>query len=272
MVLIGVMLIIVALSIGRRMNWPLVHKMDATWDRVRPKVFTYIRNAPATFAYLAVLSITTWVLLGSSDRVARLLLLQDSTSLHQFRIDPIKVLIRSAFWAPGYEFLASAVLFAVILAPAEQWLGTRRLVTVFASGHVLATLGAATALWLSIRYGWSSKRLENTVDVGVSYGFAAVAAIFTFRLPGKWRWWFATALVAVAIAALLSSQTFTDVGHLVALAIGFSFYPMTKHDETRSRARSRVWSTRPVGSKKRGSRKRDSTNRQKPGEATRRSG
>lgn len=216
--------------------------MDAAWDRARPKIYTYIRNAPATFAYLGVLSITTWVLLGSSDRVARLLLLQDSTSLHQFRIDPIKVLIRSAFWAPGYEFLAWAVLFAVVLAPAERWLGTRRLVTVFASGHVLATLGAATALWLSIRYGWSSKILENTIDVGVSYGFAAVAAIFTFRLPAKWRLGYAVLLVGLAIAALLISQTFTDVGHLFALAIGFAFNPMTRTEQTRSRARTRVWS------------------------------
>lgn len=250
MFLIGVILVIVALGIARRLNWPLIGKLDEVWERTRPKVFTYIRNSPATFAYLLVLSITTWVLLGSSDRVARLLLLQDSTSLHQFRIDPIKVLIRSAFWAPGYEFLASALLFAIILAPAEQWLGTRRLVTVFASGHVLATLGAATTLWLSIRYGWASKRLENTVDVGVSYGFAAVAAVFTFRLPAKWRWGYATTLVAAAVAALLISQTFTDVGHLVALVIGFAFYPMTKDDETRSRARNRVWSTRPVGSNK----------------------
>ncbi len=250
MVLIGVILVIVALGIARRLSWAPAIKLDAAWERTRPKVFTYIRNSPATFAYLVVLSITTWVLLGSSDRVARLLLLQDSTSLHQFRIDPIKVLIRSAFWAPGYEFLAWAVLFAVILAPAEKWLGTRRLVTVFASGHVLATLGAATALWLSIRYGWSSKRLENTVDVGVSYGFAAVAAIFTFRLPPKWRWWSASVLIAVAIAALLISQTFTDVGHLVALAIGFAFCPMTKDDETRSRAEGPVWSTRPLRSEK----------------------
>jgi uncharacterized membrane protein len=246
MFLIGVILVIVALGIARRMNWPLIRKLDETWERSRPQVFAYIRNSPATFAYLIVLSITTWVLLGSSDRVARLLLLQDSTSLHQFRIDPLKVLIRSAFWAPGYEFLAAALLFAIILAPAEQWLGTRRLVTVFASGHVLATLGAATTLWLSIRYGWSSKRLENTVDVGVSYGFAAVAAIFTFRLPTKWCWWSAMTLVAVAVAALFISQTSTDVGHLLALAIGFAFYPMTRTEQTRSRARGRVWSTQPI--------------------------
>ena len=246
MFLIVVILVIAALGIARRLNWPLIHKLDAAWDQARPKVFTYIRNSPATFAYLVVLSITTWVLLGSSDRVDRLLLLQNSTSLHQFRIDPMKVLFRSAFWAPGYEFLAWAVLFAVVLAPAERWLGTRRLVAVFASGHVLATLGAATALWLAIRYGWSSKRLENTVDVGVSYGFAAVAAIFTFRLPAKWRWWFATTLVAVAVAALFIIQTFTDVGHVVALAIGFAFYPMTKDEQTRSRTERPIWSTRPL--------------------------
>jgi hypothetical protein len=242
MVLIGIVLVAVLFGAVRRGGWPPAVRVAAGWSRVRPQVLAYIRTAPATFAYLVVLTVTTWVLLGSSDRVTDLLLREHSTSLHQLRIDPVRVLIRSAFWAPGYAFLAWGVLFAVVLAPAERWLGTRRWAIVFAAGHVLATLGSASVLWLVIRYGSASRQLEDSIDVGVSYGFAAVAAIFTFRLPEGWRLRWAAALVVTAVTALLISRTFTDVGHLLALVIGFSFYPFTTGPDVRSRVDGPIWS------------------------------
>lgn len=226
----------------RRRGWPAAVRVSAGWDRVRPTVVTYVRASPATFGYLAVLTVTTWVLLGSSDQVVDLLLREHSTSLHQLRVDPVRVLIRSAFWAPGYAFLAWAVLFAVVLAPAERWLGTRRWAIVFSAGHVVATLGSASALSLAIRYGWAASELEDTIDVGVSYGFAAVAAVFTFRLPGAWRWRWAGLLIVAALAALLMGRTFTDAGHLLALAVGFACYPLTTGPEIRSRAAGPIWS------------------------------
>ena len=246
MILIGLSVVAAVFAAARRRRWQLAVWAAEAWSRVRPTVLAYLRGSPATFAYLVVLTVTTWVLLGSSHQVVDLLLREHSTSLHQLRIDPVRVLIRSAFWAPGYAFLAWVVLFAVVLAPAERWLGTRRWVIVFAAGHVLATLGMSWALWSAIRYGWAPRELQDTIDVGVSYGLAAVAAVFTFRLPGVWRWRWAAALITTALAALFISRTFTDAGHLLALAIGFACYPLTTGPDMAARASRPVWSPPPA--------------------------
>jgi uncharacterized membrane protein len=232
----------IAFGAARRRGWGPAVRMAAVWVRARPTVLAYLRTAPATFAYLAILSVTTWVLLGSSDQVVDLLLLEHSTNLHQLLTDPVRVLIRSAFWAPGYAFLTWAVLFAVVLAPAERWLGTRRWGVVFAAGHVLATLGTALGLWVAIRYGWAPQRLVDGVDVGVSYGFAAVAACFSYRLPGPWRWRWAVGLLLIAATALLVDRTFTDAGHLLALCVGLACYPLTKPLHVRLRVTQPIWS------------------------------
>ena len=246
MVFIGVFVALAVAGFAWQRGWPPALRVANAWTRVRPTVLAYLRRSPGTFAYLVVLTITTWVLLGLSDHLTNLLLREHSTSLRQLRIDPVKVLVRSAFWAPGYEFLPWVVLFALVLAPAEYWLGTRRWVIVFASGHFLATLGSATALWFAIRNGWAAKSLQDTIDVGVSYGFAAVAAVFTFRLPRVWRWVWAAAVLGVGMVALMIGQSYADIGHLVAIGIGFAYYPITKSAAVRSRKATPIWSTRPV--------------------------
>jgi hypothetical protein len=245
-VLLGLVLLAVVFGFARRRGWPPAVRVAAVWVRVRPTVFAYVRGAPATFTYLAVLLVTTWVLLGSSNRVVELLLREHSSNLHQLRIDPVRVLVRSAFWAPGYAVLAWAVLFSVVLAPAERWLGTRRWLVVFVAGHVVATLGTAWALSTAIGHGWAPRRLENSIDVGVSYGFAAVAALFTFRLSGAWRWLWSSALVATAVLALLVGRSFTDAGHLLALGIGYAFAPLAFGEALRARATGPIWAPRRV--------------------------
>ena len=115
-----------------------------------------------------------------------------------------------------------------MLAPAERWLGTGRWLIAFAAGHVGATLLTATGVWLAIRSGIASHRLEDAVDVGVSYGFAAVAALFTYRLPGRWRWLWAAGLLSYVAAGILLDGSFTSFGHATAVLIGFALYPLTR--------------------------------------------
>ena len=246
MLLLVIVLLAALFALARRRGWPPALHAQALWVRIRPAVVSYVRASPATFAYLMVLSITTLVMVSSSDEVVTLLLREHSTNLHQLFTSPLRVLILSAFWAPSYEFLVWAILFALVLAPAERWLGTRRCVAVFAAGQILATLGVAWGLWLAIRHGYAAKHLENAIDVGVSYGFASVAAVFTFRLPKVWRWWWAAALVTVTITALLVGRTFTDAGHFLAVVIGFTCYPLTRAVVIKSRAELPIWSVRPT--------------------------
>ena len=117
-----------------------VMPLTARLRRAEPYVRVYLRQSPVTFAYLFVLLVTTWVLRTSTVTVGQQLLWQHSTNLTHLRHDPVSVLITSAFWLNRFEILAWLVLFPLVLAPAEKWLGPLRLVAVFAIGHVAATL------------------------------------------------------------------------------------------------------------------------------------
>lgn len=151
------------------------------------------------------------------------------------RTNPVRVLIRSAFWVDGYLLLVWLVLFALVLAPVERWLGTVRWLVVFVAGQVGATLATAAGLWLAIRWGSGPSSLSDVVDVGVSLGFAALAAVFTYRLPRPGRWYWAGGLLVAAGGAAIVGGTFTDFGHRAAVMIGFAMYPITRSANVRGR-------------------------------------
>ncbi len=246
MVVIVVAVLIALSRVAMARGWPGTTSVRQWWRRTRPSAIAYVRGSPATFLYLFVLSITTWVLLGLTPDVVDAILQEHSTNLDQLRTDPVRVLIRSAFWVDGYFLLVWVVLFAVVLAPAERWLGTIRWVVVFVAGHVGATLATAAGLWLAIRWGLAPASLEGVVDIGVSYGFAALAAVFTYRLPTPARWWWAGGLVVIAMSVAAISRTFTDFGHLAALLIGFAMYPITRSPAVEQRSHGPIWRPAPV--------------------------
>jgi len=220
---------VVLLLVGRlafHRGWPGTRRASRWLTRHRAQLVAFVEHAPATFVYLAIITVTTWVLVGANSRLE-----------HHLMHDPVHVLIRSAFWLDDYRELALwIVLFLLVLAPAERWLGTARWFATFVAGHVGATLLTALGVWIAIRTGLSSTRLENVVDVGVSYGFCAVAALFTFRLPARWRPWYAGALVAFAVVAIAVDGSFTSYGHLTAMAIGFALFPFSRAPAVRARA------------------------------------
>ncbi len=184
----------------------------------------YVRSAPFTFGYLALLAGTTALLAVRSGRARTALLRASSTNLDHLATDPLRVLVASALWVQGFSPLVWAALFVIVLAGVEQRLRTRRTLVVFVAGHVGATLVTAVGLWVGIRAGAFGPGVEDALDVGVSYGFVAVAAVFTFVLPPRIRLPYATALVGYLLFRLATGQTFTDVGHLVALTIGYGLW------------------------------------------------
>ncbi len=58
----------------------------------------YVRRAPGTFVWLAILFVTTVVMHHLSPQVLHDVLGDRSTNLHHLREDPIRVLVTSAFW------------------------------------------------------------------------------------------------------------------------------------------------------------------------------
>jgi hypothetical protein len=182
----------------------------------------FVRRAPATYVYLFTLCVTTWVLQTASAGVARRLLLEQSTNLERLEQEPVRVLVASAFWlSASWQLLAWAALFTLVLAPAERWLGSRRWVLTFAAGHVGATLLTAGALWLAIHDRFLEARLGRVQDVGASYGFVAVAALYTFALRGRLRIAYTVVLWAGIGVGALVTEGLTTFGHAAAALLGY---------------------------------------------------
>ena len=182
-----------------------------------------IGSAPLTVTYLLLLTATTGLLTSSSAQSDQRLLLTVSTNLHQLAHDPVRVLVASAFWTSGWPELALwAVLFAAILAPLERGLGWRRTGLVFAAGHVGATLLVAAGLLIALHVSAVPSSIVFARDVGASYGFFAVAALAGYLLAPRWRIRYLTVLIGYVAAMAALSHTFTDFGHLSAVAIGLA--------------------------------------------------
>ncbi len=215
--------------------------LRGSWGRVRPFVSSYVRSSPATFVYAAVLMVTTWVVAGSNQRLADALLREQSTNLANLRHHAIDALVRSAFWSGTSYALPTIALLAVVLAPAEFWLGTRRAVAVFAIGHVGATLLTAAGIAIALHFGAAPRGIERTIDVGISYGTYCIAGVLTYRLPRPWRYAWAVGLLAIFSAESAASGEFSNYGHLVSVLLGLACYPLTRSAAVRERARVPIY-------------------------------
>jgi hypothetical protein len=241
-VLIGIVTgIALFMLAATRFEWRWARPLTDRWARARPYVQSYVRLAPGTFLYLFILFITTWVLRSSTATVGKILLQEHSTNIQHLRNDLVGVLGTSAFWLTGREVFLWAVLFPIVLAPAERWLGTLRTVVAFAIGHVTATVLTAEGLAWLIAHHRAPHRLTGVVDVGSSYGFWCVAAVFTYRLPGRWRWAWAATLVAAAASLAAWHQAFADYGHLVAILCGLALVGLTRAPGPRHRLSWPIW-------------------------------
>lgn len=181
-----------------------------------------LARIPATICLLVAVTVSTAVVAGLPEGAARRVILSQSTNLHELGRHPLRVLVVSAFLIGEPVHLPLVVLAGLLLATVEWWLGTARWVGVFAAGHVGATLLTAAAIWVGLQLRVADPDLERATDVGVSYGFAALAAVLAFRLPRRWRALYAAALVGAAVAGVLVWGGFTDFGHLLAVGIGFA--------------------------------------------------
>jgi hypothetical protein len=227
-------------SVAAARHWRGELWFHRLWERIGPYVGCYVRRSPATFVYAGIIVVTTWVVAGVGHRQAEALLRSQSTNLDNLGEHPVAVLFRSAFWSGGTTVLPVITLLAAVLAPAEVWLGTLRLIFVFAVGHVGATLITALALSQGAlsTSGPTAHGTAGAVDVGVSYGLFCVAGVLTYRIPGPWRFLYAGVLVGVfAFFAFVVGRTFTDFGHFVTVLIGLAIYPLVRSRSVERRAR-----------------------------------
>jgi Rhomboid-like protein len=224
-------------GVGAAHHWPGASFLHRGWRRIEQYLGSYVRNSPATFIYAGIIFVTTWVAAGLPAAQRNALLRTQSTNLHNLRTHPVDVLFRSAFWSGSTTYLPFLLLLVIVLAPAEEWLGSFRLILVFLLGHVGATLLTAVALSHGLFTSTGGPGLARTIDVGVSYGSFCVAAVLTYRLPMPWRVLYAAVLVAIfALFAFVIGRTFTDFGHFTSVLIGLAAYPFTRAHSVVERA------------------------------------
>lgn len=198
-------------------------------------VGSWVRSAPGTYLWLTALFVTTVIVHQMSPAFEEEFLRQRSTNIHELSQNPVRVLISSAFWIDGGAWLPYAVLYTVFHAPAERRLGTLRWLTVAAAAHVLATLVSEGVLAWAIRHGHAPDSAANTLDVGVSYALAGVVAVLTYYVPRPWRYVYLFAVLVIYGIPLITSPTFTDVGHFTAALIGLACYPLTRDDRHKTK-------------------------------------
>ena len=228
---------------ARDLGWAALEPAVDRTDRMWAYVVAYIALAPATFVYLVVLAVTTWVLRSSNAHLSQGLLASHSTNLDNLHRDPVGALVTSAFWLDSAQVARWVVLFTLVMAPLERWLGTLRAIVAFATGHVVATLIVAFVLEHDLISLAGDDLSRRSIDVGASYGFFCIAALFTYRLRGRrwWAWAWAAALVVYLGVPFATGHTYTDLGHLIAASIGFALYPLSRAPVARARSIWPIW-------------------------------
>jgi hypothetical protein len=188
----------------------------------------FVRTAPLTYLWLIVLLITTITQHQLGRRELHYVLVHGSTNLRELAADPLRVLFESLLWIDGRYWTPYLVLFTLFLAPAEQWLGQIRWLTVGLTAHVSATYLSEGVLYLEIQHHLEPERLVHARDIGVSYFMVGVIAVLAYHVATPWRWGYLAVLIAVFTVPLILNPNFTAIGHFSAIFIGLLFYPMAR--------------------------------------------
>jgi hypothetical protein len=193
-------------------------------------VVSWVRSTPGTHIWLLIVAVNSGILAVASPSVREFLLHHNSTNLMELRAHPIRVLIVSALWIETPSGIAIYfVLYELIHAPAERWLRTPRWLAVVAIAHIGATLISQRAVLMGIDADQLPRSLAYTIDIGVSYGFAGVVGVLTYRVPRPWRWLYAAgALGFFTYPVLTGERSYTELGHFSAVLLGFACYPLTR--------------------------------------------
>ncbi|MGB6207854.1 rhomboid-like protein [Mycobacterium sp.] len=188
----------------------------------------FVRTAPLTYVWLTVLLVTTIIQRQLGQRELHTVLVHGSTNLHELATDPLRVLFESLLWIDGRYWTPYLVLFTLFLAPAEQWLGQIRWLTVGLTAHIGATYISEGVLYLAIQHHLAPERLVHARDIGVSYFLVGVVAVLSYHVAKPWRWGYLAVLIVLFTGLVISDPKFTAIGHFAAIFIGLLFYPMAR--------------------------------------------
>jgi hypothetical protein len=179
-----------------------------------------------TSTYVTLLMVTTGIRRALDPASAHRMLIASSTNLYQLQHAPLRSLVASAFWISAGPVLPWALLLGATAGVLEWQIGALRAAGVFAAGHIGSSLLVAAGLTVGVLGGFVSPSVETVVDVGPSYGFAAVAAAAIALVPRRWQRVYLAGLGGWLALGWANGIDFTAVGHVLALAIGFACGPL----------------------------------------------
>jgi hypothetical protein len=194
------------------------------------------RTTPFAFVYVALLTVGSIVLslldTGDHDAVLKV----SSTDVDHLSTHPIFVLVTSALWVDGIvDCLLAVLVLGIVATVLERRVGTRWVVAIFASGHVGATLLTEGSVAVGVHYGVLPATAASRLDVGVSYGLAAMLGAAAGLLPRPVRTMGVLGGWAYLGWPIASGLDMTSWGHIIALGIGVSWWPWLRHGELRER-------------------------------------
>ncbi|WUC49483.1 hypothetical protein OG266_14105 [Streptomyces sp. NBC_00554] len=196
---------------------------------------------PFTFAYAAVLVVTSLVAEYASPSLVHALHQASSTDVAHLVRTPVLVLIASALWIAGGMFSPYAIGFLLVLTALERRIGGARTAGVFLLGHVIATLATEVPVGLAVLAGQLPDSSLHRLDYGVSFGVAASVGALAGLLTPWLRWPLLITFGGMLVADLIAfTDPMTNWGHVMSLAIGVAAWPLVRR-RRRARGRSSGW-------------------------------
>ncbi|MFF3988666.1 rhomboid-like protein [Streptomyces sp. NPDC001797] len=186
-------------------------------------------GTPVTFAYTAVLALTSLFASWASPGLLYAVYQDSSTDVAHLLRTPVFVLLASALWIAGGLLSPYAFAFVLVLTALERRIGGARAILVFLAGHVLATLATEVPVGLAVLTGHLPDTSLHRLDYGISFGVAAsIGALSGLLAP--WLRWSLLALVGYSLVTdLIAFQDpMTNWGHLISLGIGTGLWPLVR--------------------------------------------
>ncbi|WP_345942635.1 rhomboid-like protein [Streptomyces sp. SID486] len=186
-------------------------------------------GTPFTFGYAAVLAVTSLVAAQADPAVVYALHQGSSTDVAHLVGAPVPVLLASALWIAGGVLSPYALAFVLALTALERRTGGVRAAGVFLAGHVLATLATEVPVGLAVLFGHLPPTSLHRLDYGISFGVATSVGALAGLLTPWLRWPLLALTGGLLLNALIAFQDpMTDWGHLIALAIGVTGWPLLR--------------------------------------------
>ncbi|SDN68035.1 hypothetical protein SAMN04487981_106165 [Streptomyces sp. cf386] len=186
-------------------------------------------GTPLTFAYAAVLTVTSLIATYADPALVHALHQGSSTDVAHLVSTPVLVLLASALWVAGGIAAPYTLCFLLVLTALERRIGGVRTAVVFLAGHVLATLATEVPVGLAVLVGHLPASSLHRFDYGISFGVAtSIGALAGLLRP--WLRWPVLALFGGMLLQDLANLTdpLTNWGHLIALVIGVGMWPVVR--------------------------------------------